>query len=210
MTSSEYRILNLSEYPRSEHFRYFCSLAYPYTGLTAEVDITSFLRHCRENAHPFFLSFLWQVSHAANAVPAFRQRIFQEGIIEYRRCPTSHTVLRADGTYCYCRLDAGKPFAEFLPYAKAEQARALSGGIQEGADEALPLLYISTLPWISYTSLVQPVPYPADSNPRITWGKWHKEGDTVMMPVSVLCHHGLIDGRQIADFYQELDQSLRS
>ena len=29
------------------------------------------------------------------------------------------------------------------------------------------------------------------------------------MPVTVLFHHGLVDGRQIGDFYRELDVTMK-
>ncbi len=42
-------------------------------------------------------------------------------------------------------------------------------------------IFISTLPRISYTSLIQPVPVPADSNPRITWGKYFVQEERVLL-----------------------------
>jgi chloramphenicol O-acetyltransferase type A len=36
--------LDMTKYPRKAQFDYFRSLAYPYLGLTVEVDITDFLR----------------------------------------------------------------------------------------------------------------------------------------------------------------------
>lgn len=31
--------------------------------------------------------------------------------------------------------------------------------------------------------MVQPVPVPADSNPRITWGKYFQQGGRMLLPV---------------------------
>ena len=90
----------------------------------------------------------------------------------------------------YCNLDCGMPFSQFLPYAQEEQRRAREGGsIQE--EEAQAFFFVSTLPWVTYTSLIQPTPFPADSNPRLTWGKYFVQGDRTLMPVSLLCHHAL-------------------
>ncbi len=208
MTDSFKRI-DLERYPRREHFLYFRDFAYPYVGMTCEVDITRFLARTRARAHPFFLTFLWHAAQAANAVPELRQRIADGGIVEFSRCPTSHTVAKADGTYAYCALDCDMPLDAFLPYASERQdvIRA-RGGIAEDAADALPLLFVSTAPWVAYTALVQPVPSPADSNPRITWGKYRVEGDRTMLPVSILCHHALADGLHIAAFYENLERAL--
>lgn len=39
-----YRYLNMETYKRKDHFLYFNSLAFPYVGLTANVDITELLQ----------------------------------------------------------------------------------------------------------------------------------------------------------------------
>ena len=115
-----------------------------------------------------------------------------------------------DGTYCYCNLDGNKPFEEFIPYAIGEQEEAKQRkSIEEEKDETCDMLFISTLPWISYTSLVQPVPMPADSNPRITWGKCFEQWGRMLLPVSLLANHALVDGKHIADFYRLLDGHIQ-
>ena len=61
----------------------------------------------------------------------------------------------------------------------------------------------------SYTALVQPVPSPADSNPRISWGKYFTQEGRTLLPVSVLCHHALVDGIHLSAFYQNLDEEIK-
>ena len=71
------------------------------------------------------------------------------------------------------------------------------------------MYYISTLPWLRYTSLIHPVAGKDESNPRITWGKYEKNDEgRYMMPVSVLVHHALVDGIHIAAFYDNLNRML--
>lgn len=207
----QYRYLDMETYKRRDHFSYFSSLAYPYVGLTANVDITELFREIQKKEWPFFLTVCYCVCEAANRIPEFRQRIIDGKIAEFDRCATSHTVALEDGTYCYCTLEGGLPFSEYLPYAvrKQEEARQ-AATIEEEQEDVYDKFFISTLPWISFTGLVQPVPMPADSNPRITWGKYVKQDDRVWLPVSVLCHHGLVDGRHIADFYRLLEETCRS
>ena len=204
----DYRIIDWEGYPRKAHFEYFSAMADPYAGVTAEVDITRFLGACRGRGLPFFLSFLYCAGRAANAVPQLRQRIAGGRPVEFARCDTSHTVMRPDGTYSYCRLDCMRPFGEYLPDALARQEEArLHGGLDDGED-ALGLLFVSTLPWVRYTAIRQPVPSPADSNPRITWGKFAEEGGRTTMPVTLLANHALVDGAHMAGFYEALGREL--
>lgn len=206
-----YHHLDMELYKRRDHFRYFSSLAYPYTGITVNVDVTEFAREIKAKGLPFFLSFCYCVSRAANGIPEFRQRILNDGIIEFDSCKTSHTVALEDGTYCYCSLDSNLPFSEYLPYAVHTQEEARKArSMEDEGEEASGLIFISTLPWVAYTSLVQPVPMPADSNPRITWGRYFTQADRFWMPVSVLCNHALADGLHMAQFYENLEYQIKS
>lgn len=156
------------------------------------------------------MSFLWCVNQACNEIPQFRQRIINDSIIEYEYCHTSHTVSKEDETYAYCTLDARMSLDEFIQISLPIHNRSKEeGNIEESAEEAQSLIFISTLPWISYSSLIQPVPIPADSNPRVTWGKYKEENGKILLPVSTLCHHALVDGKHLADFYQTLEKKLK-
>lgn len=203
----EKRIIDFNSYPRKAHFEYFKAITYPYVGVTVNVDITDFLRSIKKKGSPFFLSFLYEVAHAANAVPEFRQRIVGEDIIEYLFCNTSHTVAKDDGTYAYCVLEAGMERDAFLPYAieKQEMSKRIGDILEE---DTTPLIFVSTLPWLEYTSIVQPVPIPADSNPRITWGKYFTQDGKTVIPVTVLANHALVDGKHLSDFYKVLSERL--
>ena len=203
----DFKYVNMDAYKRKEHFEYFSSLAYPYVGVTVNVDITELLSKIKEKRFPFFLTVCYCVGRAANAVPEFRQRIQNGQIVEYDHCRTSHTVALDDGTYCYCNLESDMGFADYIPYAVREQEKAKEEATIHEEDN-LDMIFISTLPWLSYTSLVQPVPMPADSNPRITWGKYFQQEGKTFLPLSVLCHHALADGLHIARFYEQLDKEI--
>jgi chloramphenicol O-acetyltransferase type A len=205
-----YKYVDMKSYKRKKHFEYFKGLAYPYVGVTVNADITELVHFVKENQLPFFLSMCYCVSRAANQIPEFRQRILNDQIIEYNSCQTSHTVSLADSTYCYCQLDSTCSFEEYIPYAIKEQEKAKENpSIEESEDVSLGYFFISTLPWISYTSLMNPVPVPADSNPRITWGKYFEQNERVLIPLTVLCHHALVDGLHISRFYELFHKQIQ-
>lgn len=205
----DYKYIDMDTYKRKDHFAYFNSLAYPYVGLTVHVDITDFLGRIKAGKLPFFLSVCYCAVKAANSVPAMRQRIQDGRIIEFDRCIASYTVALEDGTFCFCTLEKDLPYMDYLAEgARAQEAAKRNPSIEESPEEGLPKYFISSLPWVSYTALIQPVPAPADSNPRISWGKYFTQEGKILLPVSVLCHHALVDGAHIAAFYQALDKEL--
>ncbi len=189
------RRIDMAAYPRKKHFDYFHTMAYPYVGATVKTDITDFAKAVKREGLPFFLSLCYCAARAANDVPEFRQRIEGGGIVEFSHCPTSHTVALDDGTYCYCTLRSDMPFSGYLPLAvQSQKAARQARSVEDSEDEAGSLIFVSTLPWLSYESLIQPVPAPADSNPRITWGRYVQEGGRLsLQPVSAL--QGLMTGR---------------
>lgn len=69
------RYIDMENYPRKSHFEYFGSLAYPYVGFTANVDVTNPIRFAKERGASTFLAVLYVAIQAANAVPELRQRI---------------------------------------------------------------------------------------------------------------------------------------
>lgn len=204
-----FRYLDMNLYKRKSHFDYFSSLAYPYVGLTANVDITRLLAAVKQKQLPLFLTLNYCVARAANSVPELRQRIIDGRIAEYDSCRTSHTVSLEDGTYCYCTLSAAMPFSSYLPCAvETQEAAKLLRSTDDKSGDHHELLFISSLPWLSYTALINPVPAPADSNPRITWGKYFTEGAATLLPLTLLCNHALVDGLHIAQFYESLSREI--
>ena len=205
-----YVTIDLENYPRRQHFAYFCSLPYPYVGVTNNVDVTALVAFCKQRGYSFYLTFLHLAALAADDIREFRQRVHSKGIVEYPECPTSHTELLDDGTYCYCTLRHHMPLEEYMAYAeKARQQCRENGSIAEG-DEAQSMYFISTLPWLHYSALIQPVAGGEESNPRITWGKFQDDAlGRKQLPVTVLVHHGLVDGIHLARFYQNLEQKIQ-
>ena len=197
----------MEEDPRSGQFAYFRAMADPWAGITVEVDITEF--HAALDGRPFFLSFLYALTRAANAVPELRRRLLDGQVVEFDRCCPSYTAMKDSGVYVYCMVDSGLlPYEDFLVDGKRRQAEALKGeGLAESGDP-LSNFFVSCVPWLAYTQLKHPVTGPEDTNPRFSWGKFTEMNGRVTMPVTVFVNHALADGLHIAPFYENLNQEL--
>jgi len=202
-------VISMADYPRRNHFDYFRSLSYPYAGVTQEVDVTALVRFCRSRECSFYLTFLHAAALAADGVAELRQRIRDGSIVQYDQCPTSHTEALPDGTYCYCTLHHHMPFDAYLAHAEEARRRCrIEASIEEDKDVE-SMYFISTLPWLHYSSLIQPVAGGDESNPRITWGRFEETSPgRLTLPVTLLVHHALADGIHIARFYENLVREL--
>ena len=199
-------------YPRRAHFDYFRSLRDPYVGVTVDVDVTELVASCKSQGCSFYLCFLHAAALAADRVPELRRRIEDGGIVEFDACPTSHTELLENGVYCYCTLrhDPAQPLADYLAYAEPKRRACRENASIEEDAEVLSEYFISTLPWLHYTDLRQPTAGGDESNPRISWGKFAPDfRGRLMMPVTLLAHHALVDGIHLAQFYQYLEEECR-
>ena len=206
------KIIDMENHPRRTHFEYFGSLAYPYMGMTANVDVTNLLRFAKEKGGSTFHAVLWAAAKAANAVPELRQRIVDGKILEYDHCNVGYTVALEDRTFCNCYTESRMSMEEFFVDAKRrqEEAKKHPGFVNPDEDET-GLIFTSCVPWVAFTQCVQPVPIPADCNPRIVFGKYIKEGERTLMPLHIQCNHALVDGWHIGEFYrifQEINDSL--
>jgi chloramphenicol O-acetyltransferase type A len=74
-----------------------------------------------------------------------------------------------------------------------------------GADD---LLYMTAIPWVSFTSFMHPLNLPADSIPRFAWGRFFADGSVLKMPLSVQGHHAVMDGLHMGRFYDAVQRYL--
>ena len=203
-----YQIIDMTSDPRSGQFAYFRQMLFPFAGVTAEVDITDFA--ARRQGRPFFLSLLYAVTRAANAVPQLRRRILPDGrVAEYDWCPPSYTAMKPDGVYVYCSVEERLPYAEFVALGRRRQREVLQRGTLTEDGDPLSFFFVSSLPWLHYSQLEHPAVSADDSNPRISWGKALTAGGRTTLPVSLYVNHALADGLHISQFFANLEKELR-
>ena len=206
------KYIDMENHPRRSHFEYFGSLAYPYVGFTVNVDVTNPIRFAKTHDGSSFLAILWVAVKAANRIPELRQRIVDGKVVEYDYCNVGHTVALPDKTFCNCYTESRMSIEDFLvdAHARQEEAKKHPGFVNPNEDET-GLIFTSCVPWLRFTQCIQPAPIPADSNPRIVFGKYFQEGERTMMPLHIQCNHALVDGYHLSEFYrifQEIADSL--
>ena len=201
------KIIDLETFPRRSHYEFFKSYAYPYMGMTVNVDATNLYNSAKKLGGSPFLAFLWAAATAANSVPEMRQRIVDDQIVEFDHCDTAHTVALPDGTFVNCRTDCRRSFEEFQAYGKQQQeeAKTRHGFVQPGEDET-SLIFVSSIPWLTFTQVIQPTPIPADSNVRLVFGKFFDQDGRKMLPINIQCNHALVDGLHVAKFFQKFQE----
>ena len=159
-------IIDMTKDPRGGQFEYFRTMTDPWAGITVPVDITDLLASL--NSRPFFLSYLYAVMRAANAVPELRLRLLSDGqVVEYDHCDPSYTVMKPDGTgvYVYCLLeDDLSSYEKFVAEGKRRQKETLERGTLTEDGDVLSNFFVSCVPWLSYTQIKEPAGGADDSD----------------------------------------------
>jgi chloramphenicol O-acetyltransferase type A len=205
------RLVDLKKWRRREHFRMFRHYQQPFFSVTVEVDVTALWKRCRApDSPPFFLTSLFFMLRAINAVEAFRLRLRTRGVWLHDRVAVGTTLLRPDHTFGFARAEPDRTLEQFIAEGEAAIARAKRRKTlaPQRAHED-DVVYHSTLPWFRFTSFTNALRR-RDSIPRIVFGKCSKDGRAIWMPVAVEVHHALVDGLDVARFLDRFELELSS
>lgn len=203
--------IDMENWNRKDHFNYFKGLDYPQINICANVDITEFYNYIKENSSPFFISFLYAATKTANNIKEFRYRIRGNAVVEHDIVSPSFTVMTLKGVFSFCHGKFIDSFEEF----KTENQKIIdltkNQIIIEDEPEKDDVLYITSIPWVSFTNITHPIHmHPVDSVPRISWGKFFKENSKIKIPLSVQVHHAVVDGIHIGQYYNNIQEILSS
>lgn len=175
---------------------------HPHYCICVNVDITNLLSYLKEKEISFTPVIVYLISRVANEMGSFRQRIRGEKVIEHDSVNPSFSVnTKVSDVFSFCEVEYQPSAPAFIKAAKAQMKRMEENPVFDD-QERDDYLFLSSLPWISFTGLTHAMHYhPCDSVPRITWGKYFEEGDKIKMPLSLQVHHALVDGRHIGQYY---------
>jgi chloramphenicol O-acetyltransferase type A len=188
------RQIDLDAYPRRKAYEYFRAFETPITSMTVQLDVTSFRRFIEEKQLRFFATLSFVVTRAANLVPEFRHRIDGGVLVEFERVLPSFTVLSAENTMNFANgvftNDFGADYRANLELIE----RAVLGLDQVGGPKHQGQIFITNLPWFSFTAIHHPCSRQNASIPIFSFGKIHREGDRAKLPFSMQTSHALVDG----------------
>lgn len=177
----------------------------PHFSLTAQVEVTDFLTFRERAGLPFTPALVYLLTRAAHELPAFRQRIRGEEVVEHEVVHPSFSVLtEASDVFSFCRVEYDPAPGIFMERALDRIRLMQTTPSFENIPGSDNELYLSGIPWVSFTGLTHAMHYhPVDSVPRISWGKYFADPTgKVLMPLSVQAHHALVDGRHMGRYFQ--------
>ncbi len=197
---------------RQRHFDFFNRMSQPHFNLCSNVDISALLRTIKKDNLSFTPTIVYLISAVANSISAFRYRIREGKVVEHNSVHPSFSVL-TEGTdvFSFCYVDYVANYTSFAKAAIAQINNMKTNPSMEDEEGRDDFLFLSTIPWVSFTSLQHAMHCPAiDSVPRITWGKYFEENGTIKMPLAVQAHHAVVDGGHMGKYFQEFQELANS
>ena len=98
----------------------------------------------------------------------------------------------------------------FIQTATQEIERVKNGtglSFSENTDRQ-DVIHYSALPWFAFSEMKHATSFKnGDSVPRISTGKLMQENSKYLLPISVCAHHGLMDGRNVAELIRKLSDN---
>jgi chloramphenicol O-acetyltransferase type A len=202
--------LDIANWSRRELFEFFIAYSNPYFNVCANVDVTKLLTLVREQPQvKISLAVHYFALRVANEIEPFRYRLKDEKVFVYDVINGGTTVLLPNESFAYAYFDYHRDFKKFIE----GMARAVDD-IRTGSGKLKPtmrddVIYHTTLPWISFTSFAHArTKGRGDSVPRFVFGKFFKENDRTLMPISIEVHHALMDGLHVGRYLNRLEEAL--
>ena len=147
--------IDIENWKRKEHFAFFSRMDYPQYNICLNIDITKFLKFTRDNNLSFYYAMIYAVTHVANSLDDFKYRIRDGKVVLHDCIHPSFTNMsneKEDDLFKIITLDFKTDIFEFEQFAK-EQSKNQTDyfGLDKlaGRDD---LLYITCIPWISFTT----------------------------------------------------------
>lgn len=207
------KLLDLSAWPRRAAYEHFRALAQPLFSLCATLDVSALARRraaCQGATD--FLVYHHAALQAANAVEAFRYRLSDAGVVVHAAVDGSTTVLREDDSIGFANLRYEPRLADFvaaaLPVLAA--ARQPAPGLGGEPTGERPLIHMTTLPWLHFSSFSHARGSGDLDIPKLAFGRIETREGRRLMPVAVEVHHALMDGLHVGRFCEAMQTALNA
>ncbi|WP_455628203.1 chloramphenicol acetyltransferase [Parabacteroides chinchillae] len=201
------QVINLDDWNRKEHFNFFSAFDDPFFGVTTTVDFTNVYQQSKKRGISFFLYSVHFLLKCINDTTAFKLRIEKRQVVQYDKINISPTIGREDGTFGFGFFEYDANLDLFIENAGKEINRVknttgLSFSENTGRED---VIRYSALPWFAFSEMKHAGSIKTgDSVPRISTGKLIQDEEKLLLPISISVHHGLMDGRNVAEFIQRL------
>lgn len=211
--SDKMTVIDVENWKRKDHFKFFSKMANPSFGFTTEVDCTIAYDFAKQHNLSFYAYYLHCSMKAVNAVDALKLRLLNGEVVQYDTIDAGCTISRPDETFGFAHIPFSETFEEFDASLKQEIEEVQNcSGLRINNDDLQPNhIRHSTLPWFTFSCILHPTNLdPTDSIPKIVFGKFKIVDGRKLMPIAIEAHHGLADGFHLCQYVEKFQNILNT
>ncbi|MDQ2854884.1 MAG: CatA-like O-acetyltransferase [Acidobacteriota bacterium] len=202
--------LDIAKWARRDVFAFFRGFDKPYFNICTQVDVSNLVAALHEQSNPnVSLAYHYFALKAANEVEPFRYRLRDGRVLVHAVIHGATTILLPNETFTFAYFDYVEDFGKFMDGALRAVAEAKATGRFQTKDDDDNMIHCTVLPWVSFTSFSHARNWKReDSVPKISFGKFVRENERTLLPISVEVHHALMDGLHVGRYFTRLEEML--
>ena len=210
------KYIDIETWGRKSQYENFINYTHPTFSITTRLDVTDLVDYCKGTGKSFFTCFLYIMAKAVNSVEEMRTRIVDGKPVSFDVVNPSYIVMRPEEVIVTCLTNYSDDFTDFYNRARQDILEKKSSTNDEPFEshDSVDCLYVSCLPWMDIRSVINPYDFAnvsQSSIPRITWGKYIKNGfGRYEMGFDISVHHALIDGYQVTKVVSFITEMLNN
>lgn len=200
-------IINIDNWERKEHYQLFINQSPCTFSISAKINIDKLLKNLDKSRYKFYPVILFFISKVINNHKEFKMKyIDEEKIGFYDEVFPSHLLFHKDKEiYSDIWTEYDENIDKFMDNYEYDIKKYKSNYELAPKGNKENLFNFSCLPWLHYEhinlNLVNDKKYFA---PIITMGKYTKENQNIMLPITMQVNHAVCDGFHVARFFNEL------
>ncbi len=209
----KYKVIDKEKYYRKDVFRHFSEDCKCSVSITARLDVSKLVKYSKDTNTKFYINFLYILSKVLNSRDDYKMGYIYETdeLICYDIINPTHYVFFEETETCtpvYSKFNENYHAFYKTVLADIDQAK-LTGSYNLDMENHKNYFDASYISWLSYDSLNVELP---DGHlffaPIINWGKYRKENNHLLMPVSVRLNHAVADGFLVANVFRLLELEI--
>ncbi len=198
-------IQEVKDFKRKELFNHYHSCDNPFIICTTKIDVTNIVNYCKTHRN-FYATIGFIIAKTVNQIEEFKYR-YENGKIYY--CDiikSNYTQMREDGTIGYFVIPHNENLNEYInSFLKTQKEFKESSDLLLEND--LDEIYLSCVPWFSFTSLIPPFSKEKPI-PQFIWDKYEEIDGQYYLNLMIMVHHGFADGFHVGKFIESLRKNI--
>jgi chloramphenicol O-acetyltransferase type A len=203
--------IDLTTWPRREHFEFFRQYDMPFFGVTDQLDCTRLYDKAKSEGFPFSVGYHFASLQAANEIEELRCRIEDDLPVRYDAIHFSTTVARPDGTFGFSFQKFTVDFGQFATEFMAEVRRVQSETGLKSPYSGQDIIYYTVARGIAFTSFDHPMMFKRQGSiPLMAFGEMVCNGTRKAIAHALHASHALVDGQHAAKYFKRVQQLLEN